>query len=104
MVHGITYDINRTLELLPSAISKSLENSAPAGSRQIDMTTEIKYCMRCLTELNADTRRECFKCKRVTCSERSCGIWAVINRFWTCQICVNEEIEAMIDVQEKTLD
>jgi hypothetical protein len=62
---------------------------------------QVKYCMRCLEELQATTRRECFKCHRVTCDKKDCGIWAVMNRFWTCHICVNEEIDAMIDLHEK---
>lgn len=65
-------------------------------------STEKRYCMRCLEQLHEQTRRECFKCKRVTCSKKDCGIWAVVNRFWSCQICVDEEIEAMIDLQDPT--
>jgi hypothetical protein len=66
--------------------------------------SQVRYCMRCLDELHLDTRRECFKCKRVTCSKRECGIWVVVNRFWSCHICVNEEIDAMIDLHETKSD
>lgn len=65
---------------------------------------QIRYCMRCLTELNEDSRKECFKCKRVTCSSRDCGIWAVTNRFWSCQVCVSEEIDALIDQHDNKLE
>ena len=64
-------------------------------------SSDIRYCMRCLVELQDGTRRCCFRCNRVTCSEKSCGIWAVPNRFWTCQVCIDDEIEATIDVHEK---
>lgn len=64
----------------------------------------IKYCMRCLTELTDETRKECFKCKRVTCSNRDCGIWAVKPRFWSCHICVDDDINALIDMHDNKLE
>lgn len=65
---------------------------------------DVRFCMRCLDGLQVDTKKVCFKCNRVTCSKRECGIWAVINRFWSCQICVDEEVNAMIDLHETKQD
>ncbi|MBK9143446.1 MAG: hypothetical protein IPM23_13165 [Candidatus Melainabacteria bacterium] len=66
--------------------------------------SEVRFCMRCLTPLDDESRRACFKCDRVTCSSRGCGIWVVLNRIWSCQVCVEEEIDAVIDQHDKKLD
>ncbi len=66
--------------------------------------SEVRFCMRCLTPLTDETRSPCFKCDRVTCSSKSCGTWVVLNRIWTCQICVDEEINAVIDQHESKQD
>ncbi|MGD9683553.1 MAG: hypothetical protein AB7W16_20495 [Candidatus Obscuribacterales bacterium] len=40
----------------------------------------------------------------MTCSGRSCGIWVVLNRIWSCQVCVEEEIDAVIDQHDNKLE